>query len=130
MIREAGKATRGETDRRAGKLSVLCVISKRCLILTKGGFSDKKGFFVLGGPVGGINHREVGSPEGTGGNRNSCSFWYSHIQNDRGILSMSLPCGPDCSVKKSGLIPTLWPNQPCDLRGFDLKHSGIITAAH
>lgn len=38
---------------------------------------------------------------------NPCSFLCSHVENGRGILLMSLPCGPDYIVKKSGLIPTL-----------------------
>lgn len=38
---------------------------------------------------------------------NSCSFLCSHVENDKGIFLMSLPCGPDSTVKNSGLIPKL-----------------------
>lgn len=77
VIREAGKATRGETDRRAGKWSVFCLISKTCLILTKVGFSGKKGFFVVGGgPSGELTTGKWGLQKARGGNRNSCSFWW------------------------------------------------------
>lgn len=38
---------------------------------------------------------------------NSSSFLCSHVENDGGISLMSRPCGPDCVVQKSGLIPKL-----------------------
>lgn len=39
---------------------------------------------------------------------NSYSVLDSHAAHIRGLLFMSLPCGPDCFVKKTGLVPLLW----------------------
>ena len=54
------------------------------------------------GREGGEGQKDAGDFAG-----NSFSFLCFCAKNDRGILLVSLPCGPDCIVTKSGLIPPL-----------------------
>lgn len=137
--REWQRVIRGAEEAKGGrqeKMKRFCVCDPKGVYLTKGVFSYKS----QRGRGGNLTRGRISAGMRGGGREWGWGvvgfllvffFLCSHVESDRGILLVSLPCGPDSAVKKSGLIPALWEvssgtNQPplCDVGSFEHKYSG------